>query len=51
MVKNENDPALKPYVDKLVEHFEKGAAEHVKPLEEAKTALANCEWVIREINW
>jgi chromosome segregation ATPase len=50
-VQNESDIALKSYVDKLVEHYEKGAAEHVKPLEEVRAALSNCEWVVREVNW
>ena len=44
-VKGESDPALKPYVDQLVQHYDKGAQEHVKPLDEAKAALANCKWV------
>jgi septal ring factor EnvC (AmiA/AmiB activator) len=44
-VKGESDPALKPYVDQLVQHYDRGAQEHVKPLEEARAALANCEWV------
>src|SRR5690606_13976203 len=31
-VKGETDPALKPYIDKLVAHFDKGAQDHVKPI-------------------
>lgn len=50
-IKNESDPVLKPYIDRLVEHFEQEAKEHVTPLTEVKDALAGCEWVIREINW
>lgn len=45
MVKGESDEALKPYIEKLVEHYDKGTAEHVKPLEEVKGALENCKWV------
>lgn len=44
-VKNESDPALKPYIDQLVGHYDQGAKEHEKPLEEVKNALASCKWV------
>jgi len=45
MVQGEADPLLQPYIEKLVAHYDKGAAEHVKPLEEVVQALDNCKWV------
>ncbi len=44
-VKDESDPALKPYIDKLVGHFEQGAKDHEKPINDVKDALAGCKWV------
>jgi hypothetical protein len=44
-VKGESDEALKPYIDRLVNHYDKGTEEHVKPIEDVKRALENCKWV------
>ena len=49
-VKGESDSALQEYIRILVEHFQNGAVEHVKPLDEVRAALSNCEWAYREIN-
>lgn len=44
-VKNENDAALQPYIDKLIKLYDDGSEAHVKPIEEVKNALENCKWV------
>lgn len=44
-VKDERDPALNPYVEKLVSHYESEAERHVRPIEEARRARENCAWV------
>lgn len=44
-VKDERDPALKPFVEKLVSHYEDEAERHLKPIEEVKRARENCAWV------
>jgi hypothetical protein len=45
MVKGESDEALKPFVDRLVSHYERGTDAHVQPIEDAKRAAENCKWV------
>lgn len=41
--------AIVSCIERLVKHYDDGVQTHEKPLEEAKNALENCEWVYNQM--